>query len=297
MTTAQMKYFIEVARCLNFSDAAERLYISQPALSRHISSIENELNVQLFIRSRNTVRLTPAGQELLNRLDKLYADYCAMISEVEMVNTGATGRLNLGVLEYQYLPEIVANTLEQMMQLHPEIKLNLSTGSYSDLKERLYNNELDLIVTLALDVSEESQLAMLIFDQSPLHLVLPRNHIHAGLPKVSIEETGQIFSTERFLMMSPQDSEPAAQALKTDIQMMGIQPDIKYAQSAGQLALWLMARHGVTMLNRDHVLFHNPALKFIPIDKKSTDVALAWYRASCNPVITLFVQNLQKQIR
>ena len=138
MTTVQMKYFIEIAKCLSFSVAADRLYISQPALSRHIASMENELNVQLFIRSKNTVRLTPAGQELLSRLDKLYTEYCAVVRDVQMVNTGATGRLNIGILEYQYLPEPIIAVMQQLACSHPEIEINLSAGSYTALKSNYF---------------------------------------------------------------------------------------------------------------------------------------------------------------
>ena len=66
MTLTQIKYFIEVAKCLNFSEAAEHLFITQPALSRQITAIETELNMQLFIRGSKKLSLTPSGQLLLS---------------------------------------------------------------------------------------------------------------------------------------------------------------------------------------------------------------------------------------
>lgn len=91
MTTAQMRYFITVAECLSVTEAADRLYLSQPALSRHIAQMEAELNVPLFLRTRNTIRLTPAGQVLLEGLRQIYGDYRGLLERVEAVNAGVRG--------------------------------------------------------------------------------------------------------------------------------------------------------------------------------------------------------------
>ena len=64
MNITQIKYFLELAKTLNFSAAASSLYISQPALSRQVSALENELQIRLFERSTKHVRLTKAGKAL-----------------------------------------------------------------------------------------------------------------------------------------------------------------------------------------------------------------------------------------
>ena len=74
MTITQMKYFITAAKCLNFTKAAEILFITQPALSRQISVIEQELNMQLFIRTNHYVRLTPPAEVLLREFERIYND-------------------------------------------------------------------------------------------------------------------------------------------------------------------------------------------------------------------------------
>ena len=64
MNLLQIHYFLAAADCLSFTQAADLLYITQPALSRQITAIEKELNLQLFVRTIRAVRLTPAGQAL-----------------------------------------------------------------------------------------------------------------------------------------------------------------------------------------------------------------------------------------
>ena len=68
MNTTQVKCFLALAETLNFTKAAARLYMSQPGLSRQISSLEQELNTQLFIRGQKGVSMTPAGALLAREL-------------------------------------------------------------------------------------------------------------------------------------------------------------------------------------------------------------------------------------
>ena len=70
MTMEQMRTFLAVADCLNFTKAAERLYLSQPTVSRQIQSLEEECKTPLLVRTRKEVRLTPAGAIMVSHLKK-----------------------------------------------------------------------------------------------------------------------------------------------------------------------------------------------------------------------------------
>lgn len=71
MNLTKIRYFVEVARCGNFSEAARRLYTAQPNVSKQIAQMEQELDFSLFVRSKRAVKLTPAGQLLYDRLKDL----------------------------------------------------------------------------------------------------------------------------------------------------------------------------------------------------------------------------------
>ena len=68
MTMNQLKYFLAVARCLSFTEAARSLFMTQPALSRQIKAMETELGTPLFVREKKTLKLTPGGSALYNKL-------------------------------------------------------------------------------------------------------------------------------------------------------------------------------------------------------------------------------------
>ena len=71
MNFSQIKCFLAAADCLSFTKAAERLYLSQPVLSRQIASMEDELGIELFIREKKSIRLTPAGEVMAEGLAQL----------------------------------------------------------------------------------------------------------------------------------------------------------------------------------------------------------------------------------
>ena len=95
MTFRQLQYFLEVARTLNFSKAAEALFVSQSTLSKAISTLEEELGAVLFLRDHHNVKLTPAGAVLATNLPRLQEDLNKTIDLVQEVKEGMRGRLAL----------------------------------------------------------------------------------------------------------------------------------------------------------------------------------------------------------
>lgn len=74
MTTEQMRTFLAVADCLNFTKAAEKLYLSQPTISRQIQSLEEECKTPLLIRTRKEESLTPAGAIMVSHLKNVLSE-------------------------------------------------------------------------------------------------------------------------------------------------------------------------------------------------------------------------------
>ena len=70
LTTQQIRFFLEAAECLNFTEAAKRLFVAQSTLSKQIALLEDELGLKLFYRSNRTVGLTPAGSLFRGEMEK-----------------------------------------------------------------------------------------------------------------------------------------------------------------------------------------------------------------------------------
>ena len=92
----QLRYFIAVAEELHFRRAAERLYVTQPAISRQIALLEHEIGVRLFERNRRRVELTPAGSVLLDNLREVLVQLDRSLAEARWTGQQALLALQLG---------------------------------------------------------------------------------------------------------------------------------------------------------------------------------------------------------
>ena len=101
MNLENMKCFISLAECLNFTKAADKEHITQTSMSRKISSLEEELNVRLFYRDNHSVVLTDAGREFYIQAQRLLEAYNASIETVQNIHQGFTRSLKIGVGIYE----------------------------------------------------------------------------------------------------------------------------------------------------------------------------------------------------
>lgn len=137
------RYFLAVAEELNFRKAAERLYISQPGLSRQIKSMEEALGFQLFVRTRQKVTLTPSGIYLKAELHKIFHSLENMINESKMIHTGEKGEIRLGYVG-SAMQETIPTLLKEFTEKHPGIHFSLNeTDNFSQIHQ-LQNQKLDL---------------------------------------------------------------------------------------------------------------------------------------------------------
>lgn len=293
MTTDQMKYFLTVARCLSFTEAAEQLFLSQPALSRQISALERELDAPLFLRSKNTVRLTPAGQVLREGLEELYPRHQVLREAVAAAQAGRRGRLSIGLLEEQLLPASIREGLRLCAQRHPELQVRLSRHSFQNLRSGLLEGSLDLAVSLAIDLEDLPGVRSRVCEISPMYLVVEAHDPLASLESLTAGRAPELLANCRFILTSPEDSAPAARASLDFFRSYGFHPSFIHAPNAELLSLWVLAGQGAALLNGSHSLVHNPDVRFLPLPGLSpSQTSVAWLRDSPNPATARFLECL-----
>ena len=111
MDDFRLKVFITAARTLSFTRTAEQLFISQPAVSKHIGELESQYKVQLFMRRGSRLELTGAGETLLACAERLAGDYRRMEYEMSLCASAVEGELRLGAsttIAQYLLPPILA---------------------------------------------------------------------------------------------------------------------------------------------------------------------------------------------
>ncbi|GAB2995189.1 LysR family transcriptional regulator [Mycobacterium bourgelatii] len=145
MLFRQLEYFVAVAQERHFARAAERCYVSQPALSSAIAKLERELNVTLINRGHSFEGLTPEGERLVVWAKRILAEHDAFKAEVAAVRSGITGTLRLGTVPTA--STTASLVLSAFCSEHPLVKVQISSRlATTELYRRLREFELDAVI-------------------------------------------------------------------------------------------------------------------------------------------------------
>ncbi len=195
MDLRSLRYFCEIAACLSFSRAAERLNRSQPALSRCIHELEEEMGLRLFERTGRSVTLTSAGWDLLQSARTLLEHSEAFNERVRALATGGTAILRIGgaasVMQW-ILPEI----LKRYGRRWPKVETYLFQNGGHALLAAVDNGEVDVAITrFTLSDTLDSKVLF------PAHVVavIPKGHRLASRRSIDVAE----LSDERMLVAPP----------------------------------------------------------------------------------------------
>ncbi len=143
MIDIRLKVFVSVAHNLSFTRAAKELFITQPAVSKHINELEQSYKVRLFKRKGSHIQLTNAGELLLTHAEPVLHAYRHMDFEMNLLTQSHTGELRLGASTTiaQY---ILPSYLSQFMSKFPDIKLSLLNGNSAEIERALIEERIDL---------------------------------------------------------------------------------------------------------------------------------------------------------
>ena len=143
MVDFRLKVFQSVALNLSFTKASNELFITQPAISKHIKELESEYGVKLFNRIGNKITLTPAGDILLAYTERITSLHNEIKFELSQLNGNPEGTLRIGASSTisQY---VIPAALAKFNKRFPEIKLSLINGNTEAIEKRLLKNEIDI---------------------------------------------------------------------------------------------------------------------------------------------------------
>lgn len=141
-----LNYFVAVAQEGNMTHAAQKLLISQPALSRQIADLEDELGVKLFSRKSRRLTLTPAGQYLLEQAKEILALTAKTKSNLES-SSFISGDLTIAAGESIGMQRIM-NVVSAIIKEHPTVKIHLLSGDYRYAERKLTNGTVDFAVII-----------------------------------------------------------------------------------------------------------------------------------------------------
>lgn len=143
MSDFRLKAFYSVAKNLSFTRAAKELFVSQPAITKHINELERQYSVRLFDRTGGKIILTDAGRLLLEHCSRILDEYNRMEYDMNLLNERSSGHISIGAsttIAQYVLPQILAEFTERF----PQIEVSLTNGNSLDIEKALINHDIDL---------------------------------------------------------------------------------------------------------------------------------------------------------
>lgn len=296
MTLNQLKYFIAVARCLSFTEAARSLFMTQPALSRQIQAMEEELGTQLFVREKKTLKLTPGGSVLYNGLPEFLRRYDRLTEDARNANRGYEGRLRVGLLDVYDASELFPPVVEELRRQCPNILLTLERFSLGQLPERLYADRLDMICTYGFSLFDKPDLVTVDVQKYDSCIMLNRNHPLADKPNLTLDDLRQ----EQFVQLGSEESGEGYQYIMGLLTRGGACPDILRVEKNEDVLLWVEMGNAVAVTSSRTIERHNPRVVIRELNMpevKGHDITIAWRRTNYNPAIALFMDLMEKTVK
>lgn len=187
MLDPKLDTLLLVAEKRNFTRAAQALSLTQPAVSHHISQLEQELGVRLFVRGNGDLILTPEGETVLRYVRRMKALEKKMAEELQEAGRRLT-RLRIGIT-HTAESSIVAEVLARYTNENPGISITIVTDNINNLYDMLENFELDLAVVEGR--STRPELSALMLDTDYLVCVLANTHPLSRSSMITLDEIRQ----------------------------------------------------------------------------------------------------------
>jgi len=186
MDNQSLKAFVTVAECASFSVAAERLHLTQSAVSKRIANLEHQAGIKLFDRIARQVTLTEAGNALLPRAQHILQEYASAIQAINDLSGDTNGTLHLAIshhLGLHRLPPI----LKAFARQYPRVNLNIEFMDSEKAYEQVLQGRSEVgVITLALD--EHPNILYKKIWSDPLRFICAPDHPLAKIPQPSLED-------------------------------------------------------------------------------------------------------------
>lgn len=287
MTQAQISCFLAVADCHSFSKAAQKLYISQPAVSKQISLMEQEFGVPLFDRTRKTVCLTEAGRLFYDLFSDFNANFKNTLEKVQTLNSTRMGEVHIGCTINWDISNLYNPICNFFSKKYPQLKLFWDGYAFDDLIPALKSGKADVIFSLDIFLREQPELVTRNLMQIKSILLYSSQHPAAQSGTPSLTD----FQNDTFLVPYNRTSKALRDSVLDQCVRAGFTPRLINSPDYSSMLLQIQCGSGVMLTDEWMMSKNNPLFGHITMDFSHT-VGIAYLQDSENISKNLFISEL-----
>ena len=281
MTLNQLECFMVLAQRLNFTQAADDLFMAQPALSRLISALEKELDLQLFYRNSRSVALTPAGTVFFKKCPKILDEYRGSVVAARLAQEGYRGSLTLGIMRDTFEPKL-PTLYQRFRTAYPHVSLLIRGYSHSSLLSALERGEVDAILNyMPMPSGQESP--SILLHKNHQCIITALDHPLASRGSIRMEAV----KDEPFVVMARTASIPGHDFIWKTAADAGFAPHVVAEATHVPVLLTLVSCGiGISTLSDDMACLCQGKVAFIPLlGVPFANVRLMWNQDNQNPAL------------
>jgi len=274
MTLSELRFIVAVSRERNFRRAAEKSFVSQPALSLAVKKLEEELGVLLFERSHSQITVTPIGEQIVEQAIRTLEEAARIKEIARQGNDQLIGKFKLGVI-YSAGPYLLPQIIPTLRITAPEMPLDVEENLTATLEGQLRSGMLDAaIIALPFDVPGIN--VRPLYDESFV-VAVPVSHPWAVRESIPAEE----LSDEKVLLLNSGHcfSNQVLQACPS----LSRKGEVLQGNSLETIRNMVASNLGITVLPQSAVeqRYLNPLIKVIPFAKPipTRRMAIAWRKS------------------
>lgn len=290
MRLEQIEIFLELADELHFWRTAEKVNLTQSALSRQIRSLEDELGFALFVRNKRAVKLTEAGEFIRAEWTRILEEIGNIHRQAKQISQGEIGTVRIGhpgSISYSFLPDLLAKTSAK----YPNLNFELVEISAIDLDRALLNYKID--IGFNRDRPNNEQLAFKLIAQDNFGLFVPKNHWLQGRKSINLREA----SEEKFILPSLKNGSQYAEELKEIFKASDFAPQIYVESDYGATILSLIAKGlGISIMPASYADNLPKGVMFIALPHR-TRLYAVWRKYDDSKVLQNFLALLKDSVK
>ena len=282
--------FLAVAEYGSFTKAGEKLFVTQSWVSKRMNLFESELGLALFLRSRNHMSLTPAGEYLKERLLFAQNYLRESIQEAHRIQTGISGSIRIGILEWA--TNILLSPIRTFVQENPQISVDIHCQQFQESREDLRKGNTDLIFTMEYDNVSflKTDVSCTRLYEAQMMAYMNREHPLAKKGSITIKD----LQSEEMLFLYDHSSSGYNEFINRLFRKEKIRPLIsQYAASGRAHIVNLMFGRGVLIASAFFLgEEYKDWITAVPIEDVKTYITAVWKIENGNPVIPMLLQVL-----
>lgn len=289
MNFLQLKYFLEIARCGNFTYAADRLYLATPSLSKYISSLEEELGFKLFVRKNRGVELTPEGHRLYNAIEQpfhaLNMAYDRTISHIRDKKQS----ISIGVPENELVsPSLMSVCLNYNELYRDKVKFVIHSAPINTLCLGLLDGEFDIVVVNEVYVRTVASVSFYPLGEADTILAVRKDHPFANRENVTLED----LKDECIILTVPKNGYDFVEPV---LKFASFASSVLYASSIQSALLNVAAGNGVAIVPDTALgIMDGPFCRLhLPKQINESRYCIAWLTDHANPLVSQFTRNVK----